>query len=344
VNEQSNLRQEKIHAFTMSLFEATDLAEARRIADQAFAEKDPELKMQMLSMSAAINPLAVPNLPKGADASRMFTFDAWRKSIIMARIVAGNSNATRVLIASAPKTGSTFLASAIAATYRLTRASLTLLSAKPYGNTALGGSLREENIDELALVTNGFIPDGYVAHHHMICTPYLGKQLSLYGVLPVITRRNFFDTLVSFDEHFRKNHASNSYRTSGLPGAWFEMEFDDRMEMLLDIQLPWFMRYYSTWKLCEAAGDVKPLWITYETDVLGDKTKLAEKIVERLTVPPSSIPLLADELQKVNPVAQNLNKGVAGRGAAITGRNRRKIEDFFHRFRSVCDFSDILDG
>jgi hypothetical protein len=282
-------------------------------------------------------------MPKGADVSRVFNFDAWRKSIAMARIVAGNTDAARVLIASAPKTGSTFLASTIASAYKLTRASLTLLSAKTYGNSALGGSLREQNIDELALITNSFIPGGYVAHHHMICTPYLGKQLALYGVLPVITRRNFFDTLVSLDEHFRKNHISSSYRASGLPDAWFKMDFDDRMEMLLDIQLPWFMRYYSTWKLCEAAGDVKPLWITYETDILGSKTKLAEKLIDRLALSPSTIPILVGELEKVNPVAQNFNKGVAGRGASITGQNRRKIENFFYRFRSVCDFSDILD-
>lgn len=346
VNEHNNLRQEKVNAFATSLVRVLDVAQARQSADQAFAEKDPELKMQLLAMSAGIHPFAIPHLPAGADASKFFTFDAWRKSIAMARMVAVNTSSHRILVASAPKTGSTFLSSAMATTYNLARASLTLLSAMIYGHSAFGGALREHDVDELALISNSFIPNGYMAHHHMICTPFLGKQLNLYGVLPVITKRNVFDTLVSLDDHTRKYHTGtpNAYLSSGLPDSWFSMEFDDRMNMLLDIYLPWFMRYYSTWTLCEAAGDINPLWISYETDILGDKTKLAEKLASKLRMPESGVPRLAEELGKVNPVTQHFNKGISGRGAAITGKNREKIEDFFHRFRDVCDFSDILDA
>jgi hypothetical protein len=249
-----------------------------------------------------------------------------------------------VLVAAAPKTGSTFLTAALAAAFNLKQASLTTLSAWTHGHVVLGGGLRDHDVDELALITNSLVPEGYVAQHHMICTPYLGKQLSLYGVKPVVTRRNIFDTLVSLDEFNRKYFASGTFTTTGLPEAWFGMEFDDRMEMLLDIQLPWFMRYYATWKLCEAAGEVKPLWVAYETDILGDKTKLAERLTEGLALPVSGVSRLATELAKSDTIKQNFNKGVAGRGASVTGQNRRKIEDFFHRFRSVCDFSDILEG
>jgi len=347
LNEHSNLRQEKVNAFALSLVEVTEVEAARRLADQAFAEKDPEVKSQLLSMSAAVNPLAVPHLPEGVDASRMFTFDAWRKSIAMARMVAANTLTQRILVASAPKTGSTFLAGAITHTYGLTKVSMTLLSAKTYGHYSMGGGLRDHDVDELALISNSFIPGGYVAHHHMICTPYLGKQAALYGITPIITKRNIFDTFVSFDDHTRKLKKASpnkDYLHFGLPNKWFEMEFEDRMEMMLDIHLPWYAKYYASWKLCEAQRDIDPLWISYETDILGDKAKLAEKLAGRLRAPEASIPKLAEELKKVNPATQHFNKGVSGRGAAITGKNREKIEDFFHRFRDVCDFSDILDG
>jgi hypothetical protein len=347
LNELPNPRQAKIQSISSRLLEATEVDPARAVADDAFAEKDPALKMSLLSMVATMNPLAVPHLPPTVQPTSIFNVEAWAKSIAMARMVAANTKCKRILVSSAPKTGSTFLTGALQRTYELSRVSLTLLSAWSYGHSQFGGALRDHDVDELALITAAFSPKGYVAHHHMMATPYLGKQAKLYGITPILTKRNLFDTLVSFDDHVRKFRGSSpigAYLHFGVPETWYDMEFDDRMEFLLDSQLHWYSRYYASWRLSEQGGHIDPLWIDYEQDILGSKRALAEKMAARLRAQESSIATLTAELEKNGGGADHFNKGVAGRGAAITGKNRQRIEDFIHRFKSACDLTDLLEG
>jgi hypothetical protein len=347
LTEHSDFREEKRKAFFERLQHEVDLEAARSLADEAFNDKDPELRTLLLAVGAVNHPLCVPHLPAGAEPAKLFNINAWAKSLAMARIVAANTQTHRVLIASAPKTGSTFLSGALVRTFDLSKVSLTLQSSKSYGHYTMGGALRDHDIDEVALLTSAMSPKGYVAHHHMICTPYLGKQAALYKIKAIITKRNVFDTFVSFDEHIRKLYPTtteNRFLRFGFPEDWFAMEFEDRMEFLLDLQLPWYARYYASWKLCEQQGDISPLWVSYETDILGDKSVLATRIIEKLGASEADIPRLTEELSQGGSKSEHFNKGVAGRGAAITGKNRQKIVDFFHRFRIVTDFADILDA
>lgn len=346
MNELPNPRQAKIQAFSARLMDSIEVDSARAMADEAFSEKDPALKMSLLSLAATMNPLAVPHLPPTVKPTGIFTLDAWSKSIAMARMVAANTTPKRILVASAPKTGSTFLASALHRTYDLSRVSLTLLSAWSYGHSQFGGALRDHDVDELALLTTSYAANGYVAHHHMIATPYLGKQAEIYGITPILTRRNLFDTLVSFDDHvqkFRGDCPYEAYLHFGVSDGWYDMEFDDRMEFLLDSQLHWYSRYYASWRLSQAGGHIDPLWIDYEKDILGPKDALAAKLVARLKAEKSSIATLTAELEKNGGNSEHFNKGVAGRGGKITGKNRQRIEDFIHRFKSTCDLTDLLD-
>ena len=337
----------KLTAFLEKVVHLDDVAPVRALANQAFAEADANFKFMMISRATALSPFFAPQLNPGSDARQMFNADAWCKSIAMARLVATNTKTPRVLVSSAPKTGSTFIAGAITRTLDLHRVSLSLLSGRPYGHVWFGGALRDHDIDEMALISAALNPRGFLAHHHMICTPYLGKQSDLYGVMPIITKRNIFDTLVSFDDHVRKVYASvpdPDFLRLGFPAEWLDMDPDDRMEMILDLQLLWYMKYYASWKQCEASGQIKPLWISYETDLKGDKQALAARICEALGQADAIVPVLAQALTQDGTAGEHFNKGITGRGAAITGKNRQRIEDFFHKFRMLADFSDILDG
>jgi hypothetical protein len=347
LNEVPNPRQVKIQSVMSRLVQANDIASARTIADEAFAEPDSALKMSLLSMAATANPYAIPHLPPAMQASAIFSVDAWAKSIAMARMVAANATTRRVLISSAPKTGSTFLTRAIQRAFGLHRVSLALLSAQSYGHQTFAGALRNHEVDEMALVTACLHSNGFVAHHHMICSPYLGRQTKLYNIAPIITRRNLFDSLVSYDDHLQKQRGAlpgDPYLQFAVPAEWYGMDFDDRMEFVLDYQLPWYTRYYASWHHSAAAGHIDPLTVSYEKDILGDKQVLAERIVERMGGPADSVPLLLAELDRNAGGQDNFNKGVSGRGGKITGKNRQKVEDFVHRFKIVCDLTDLLES
>ena len=71
---------------------------------------------------------------------------------------------------------------------------------------------------------------------------------------------------------------------------------------------------------------------------------MAEKLVERVGGNESIVATLAMELGQRGASGDHFNKGVAGRGAKIAGKNRQKIEDFVHRFKIACDLTDLLDG
>lgn len=347
MNELPNARKTKIQSITAKLLKATTVEPARDTADEAFAIEDSSLKMDLLAQAATINPFSVPRLPPNVQATAIFPVHAWAKSIAMARMVAANHRATRILVASAPKTGSTFLVGALQRAYKLNRVSLTMLSTEAYGHVQFGGRLRDHDVDELALLSTSYLPNGYVAHHHMIATPFLGEQVKLYGVTPIVTRRNLFDALVSYDEHIMRQRGKTHYLPYlhwGFPETWFDMEFDDRLDYLLDSQLPWYTRYYASWRLAEQEGHIDPLWIDYEKDVLGSKQALAQKLAERVEGSEASIRTVAKELSHDGYSSEQFNKGVAGRGAKITGKNRRKIEDFIHRFKIACDLTDLIES
>src|SRR5690606_14526340 len=134
------------------------------------------------------NPFFVPRLNESVEPTRLFTLDAWRKSLAMARTVAANQRSTRILLSAAPKTGSTFIAVALAKALGLTRANLLIYSSQTYSHAALGDGMRDHHVDELSLISSCMAPAGFVSHHHMICTPYLAKQLALYNVVPILTK------------------------------------------------------------------------------------------------------------------------------------------------------------
>lgn len=338
---------EQNRGMLMKLVEMTEVEPAREFATHVFDNIDAQEKGTMLSMGTGANPFFVPRLNESVEPTRLFTLDAWRKSLAMARTVAANQRSTRILLSAAPKTGSTFIAVALAKALGLTRANLMIYSSQTYSHAALGDGMRDHHVDELSLISSCMAPAGFVSHHHMICTPYLAKQLALYNVVPILTKRNIFDAFVSLEEFILQafaGHDPDPFWKTGVPDFWPRLDYEDRIDFLLDRWLHWYMVYYSTWMRCEAAGIVNPLWVRYETDMLGDKMVLAQRMCERLGRPEGDIPVLAEALAAKGSGSMNFNKGVAGRGEKITGRNRDRIVSYLRKYAEHGDFSEILDG
>jgi hypothetical protein len=179
----------------------------------------------------------------------------------------------------------------------------------------------------------------------MICSPFTANQFKMYGVKPILASRNIFDCLVSYDDHLRKNVPRTEdpiVLRHGFPSDYLQRDFDDRIAVLIDLKLNWYFKYYLSWLACERAGYVKPLWISYEDDILAPKELLAGKLRSHLELPEEYVTDFAAALDEEGGEILNVNKGVAGRGSAITGKNRQNVEDFFHRYATEVDFSFIL--
>lgn len=203
--------------------------------------------------------------------------------------------------------------SALREALNLPAASLTV----PVANSsALGANLREQEFDELALNRSGITGQGYVAQHHMRMNPFAGEMLTLYNIRPIITYRNILDTLVSMDDMFvsdRKGGLPNNihYFNDGMSQDYHSLERDERLTILAHRQAVWLVNFYVSWRKCEAYGLVKPLWISYENDFLGDKKRLIARLLTYLGTdradPANMVKVFKD---KSSGKSKRINKGL----------------------------------
>ena len=323
----------------------TSVQSARSLATQIFMARDIPDKLDYIMIGATNNPLFVPELPEELDPASLMSVGQFQKAVGFARAAAANTKSHRILFTAPPKSGSTFVSAMISQVLKLRRVSLTLNSAVPYAHAMFGGATNEQAIDESALLTNCLAPTGFVAHHHMVCSPLMANQLRIYGIRPILASRNIYDCLVSYDDHFRKVIPKSDEPVAlrhGLPSDYLSRDFDDRIAVLIDLKLNWYFKYYLSWLACEREGYVKPLWISYEQDILAPKELLAGKLRAFMELPEEYVTDFAAALDEDGGEILNVNRGVSGRGNLIHGRNRENIKNFFDRYAEEADFSFIL--
>lgn len=324
---------------------AASLDEFRKVGDAVQQISDSKLKNVCVVNGTAINPFFVPNA-QGAGPALNAT--QWLYIVSQARAAAANSSARRMLVAAPMKSGSTFVTKALSTAFDLPRISLIMLLARAYDYAVLGAATRAHEIDELALISACCRPEGFISHHHMLGSPFVARQAELYGLDLVLIRRNIFDMLVSLDDFTLKYIATDAdsevFFNRGLPTNYAKLDFDQRISRLIDRNLTFYVNYYTSWTLAEQQDLIKPFWISYEEEIAGGTRALAGRISGAFAKNDDQagrITAAFGEGGKMEHV--HFNKGVAGRGRSITGRNRERVLEAFADFSDVGDWSDLLD-
>lgn len=108
----------------------------------------------------------------------------------------------------------------------------------------------------------------------------------------------------------------------------------------------WLTQFYVSWKKCERYGEIKPFWISYERDFLGDKTLLAQRLAEYLGEGRENEGLtarLAESLQDQSQgKALRIHKGVSGRGVVIAPHLRDQVLKIIGYYGSEEDMSPLI--
>ncbi|HBF29524.1 MAG TPA: hypothetical protein DDW73_07865 [Rhizobium sp.] len=304
--------------------------------------------LEVTSEMSHAHPFFLPRVDEATAASLKIGMRQFVELVMRCRLTANHAKKTNILVACAPKSASTFIAAALGRALDLHNACLTCPTVDGQLSSLLGANLRSQELDELALLRNGLDPRSYVAQHHVRCTPYLANQLALYQIKPIVTIRNFFDSLVSLDDMFVADrrtyeHAQIRFFNDGLPAHYSDMALDDRLELLVDVHAVWYVQFLMSWQKCETFGAVKPLWVSYEHDFLGNKQLLAEKIADFIGFDGVSLERLADALDdKRDGAKYRLNKGVAGRGENVPEGIRRRALAIFKRYDQDGDLSPLI--
>ncbi|UVC10329.1 hypothetical protein IHQ71_06915 [Rhizobium sp. TH2] len=339
---------EEIVPFLGEFALVSDAAELKSLGNGFLGRFPPQRRLEIASVLTWSNPFFLADIPVEAAQKLKLNLDQFAEFVMRAKLTASRARQLNVLVACAPKSASTFIENALRKALGLPSVSLFTATPTAFAGTTLGANLREQEADELALIRSGLNGLGYVAQHHMRCTPYFAQMMGIYNIRPIVTHRNLFDTIVSLDDMVMTNRTGEAldaqkYFGDGLPANYARLDVEDRLTILAQRNAAWFIQFFVSWKKCERAGLIKPLWISYEQDFLGDKAVLAARVSRHLGTEFADPVKLADAFEdKRDADARRFNKGVAGRGREMPESVREIILKTAGYYRDEEDISPLI--
>lgn len=344
---QENLDQE-IMPFLNKIARMSDRTIVSKLANEFLYRFPPQRGVEIASLLTHANPFYLADIPEEFAREIAVNLDIFADAVMRAKLAATRARQLNVLVACAPKSASTFIQDALCKALALPSGGLFTATIDAGSGSMLGANLKEQEPDELALIRAGLNRRGYVAQHHMRCSPYAARQLSFYNIRPIVTYRNILDTVVSMDDmvmEWRAHGASASanFFNDGLPGSYQSLPREDRLMILAQRWTAWLVQFYVTWRKCEKMGLIKPLFVSYEEDFLGDKQLLATRIASHLGADMAATARLTEAFgDRSNAGAKRLNKGVAGRGKDVPEKVRAQVLRIAHFYRDEEDISPLV--
>jgi hypothetical protein len=163
--------------------------------------------------------------------------------------------------------------------------------------------------------------------------------LGLFRMTPIVTVRNIFDCIVSFDEMmlaWRRSNPSGNWVSDAqfaLPANFPELPPEDRYRILAPSYGVWLINFYLSWKRARAQG-LAPLMIRYEDHVL-DPDRLVEALCGHLKLSREQKQRLAEYAHQPDRRRARLNVGRRGRGLElIPERTRGFLAEYAEAFRA----------
>lgn len=266
-------------------------------------------------------------------------------SLVLARDAAAKSQAPKISVFCMPKSGSSFVQSALRAALQLPFVSLTSVS-NPGASSYFGMNSREQELDEFALVKTGLAyPKGYVTQNHTRCSLYLTLQLRFYGVAPILTVRNILDCLVSFDDmmlSWRQDRPQDWIKDTQftLPLNYPELDEATRHQILARSFGIWLIGFYLSWKRCIRSKFVNPIVLRYERDIL-DPSEFVRKMSAMTRMTDEQVERLRAYVASPDRKLSRLNVGVSGRGAQIAPATVDFLLDYARQFGDELSAPEI---
>lgn len=221
-----------------------------------------------------------------------------------------------------PKSGSTFLSSAIAALPGFTEASLV----PSYGHREQElcvQSLREqdERIGE----------ESYVAQQHLRYSFATAQYMRAFSLRPIVLLRNIFDVVPSLvDHHSIEGHI---YPSAFAPADIASRPLEEQADFVTQMAVPWYFNFYASWQQCQ-----EKLVVYYE-DLVSRPEWVLRRICEYLEIDASDA-LIQAAVSNANSAGKRKNKVSPGRGKNLSHDNISAIVKMANHYPEL-DFSDI---
>ena len=235
------------------------------------------------------------------------------------------ANKQIIVVAAAPKTGSTYLVN-----------TLIQLSGLRGFRLCAAYSTNEHDLYLPALcMINRY---GCVSQLHMKGTFHNAALMRSFGIKPIILVRRIEDIVVSL-QHDLKDKAHRRSLGTGARGysfIWLDRSArdlsDERMiDMIIDLAVPWFVNFYVSWyRLCED-GAVDALWVNYE-ELFADKEKTIRSVLGFLGLP-NDAPIDPEILSRRY---YKFRDGRVGQAASVlTDEQRERLRQLFSYYPGI---------
>ena len=180
-----------------------------------------------------------------------------------------------IVVAAAPKSGSTFLSNVI-----------NRVTDLPYSRLSSAYATNEHDLylPALHLMNNR----GCVSQLHIKGTFHNAALMKTFSIKPIILVRDIQDTIVSLADDLRAKEKMEGFGSgqNGFSFLWQDhaiagLNQEALIDCIIDLAIPWYVNFYASWyRLC-ARGDVDAMWITYE-EMMKDKKNTIANVLDHV--------------------------------------------------------------
>lgn len=224
------------------------------------------------------------------------------------------ASVTNIFIACFPKSGSTYL-----------RKLLCELTGYPHVPAVQFYGHNEQDLFQPAL--RKFGTQNTVTQQHVKGTRNNVELMKTYGIRPIVLVRNIYDVVLSLHDHFERE---GPYTPAGyVHREYGEMTFDERIEYLIRIHLPWYFNFLVSWR--EAASELDTLRVSYD-EFFADPQEWTRRILDfyRISMAREQI---GAAIAAMTEQDTRLNVGVRGRGCQFALEHRRMVQEIADAWR-----------
>jgi hypothetical protein len=239
----------------------------------------------------------------------------------MFRWMSGNSSrkARIVLVASQPKSGSTFFCTALA--------NITGF----HGSVLVPDWNRREQEIDAALIEKYKCSAhcGYIAHNHVRNSEATAKLVQRFDFEPIVMLRNLFDVVASLRDHIRKESIDMSM--AFITEQQRDLPDDELDYVIARLILPWYMNFYISWRNHRSA------WVLAYEQMIVDPAQTLLDACTALRLGNYTREQAEAAVSSARGASTRLNVGKAGRGKQITPAVRGAILELLSLYPEAKD-------
>lgn len=161
----------------------------------------------------------------------------------------------------------------------------------------------------------------FVSQMHMPGVEHNIEMLKKYNFKTIVLVRNIFDVVISMFDHLEKAHI-------GVPVGYLNEEYykfpdETKIDLIVDLLIPWYFKFYSSWFDAERKKLIDFKWSTYEK-MKKDDVSFIKEILDYCNIEKSNKEI-KDAIEKVKSgVNIRISKGVAGRGEQMLNEEQKE--------------------